>query len=123
MTINNPIDGATMREELRKEKHAFWKKHISSWQETGLTVKKYCQNHSLPISQFKYYQYQFAPETKKTSHKKQSVDFIQVSADSSFKQGAPSTQPVMLSVITPHGYRIELEGMDILVDLLSRLGA
>lgn len=112
-----------MKDEQRKAKHAFWQRHLCDWRETGLTVKKYCQNHSLPLSQFKYYQYQLAPETKKMSRQKPAMNFVQVSPRLGVEQSASSDQTSLLSITTPRGYRVELGSIDMLVDVLSRLEA
>ena len=35
------------RAEQLEQKRAFWKQHIDSWQETGLTQAEYCRRHNL----------------------------------------------------------------------------
>ena len=58
------------REAEHAEKEAFWKPHIDAWQSSQFNATDYCQQHNLNSSQFKYWQYQLAPHTKKRPQKK-----------------------------------------------------
>lgn len=61
---------ASTQEETRNIKVSFWQPHIQRWRSSGLKTKMYCQQHSLNHDQFKYWQYQLAPDTKKAQKKK-----------------------------------------------------
>lgn len=56
-------------EEEQQKHRNFWQGQIKQWQESQMTASMYCKEHQLGIHQFKYWQYQFAPETKKKRHK------------------------------------------------------
>lgn len=51
----------------RAAKIAYWAPHIKAWQSSGTRAASYCREHNLNPHQFKYWQYQLAPESKKTS--------------------------------------------------------
>jgi hypothetical protein len=55
------------QQKVREEKVAYWQPHIIRWRESGLKAKSYCQQHQLNHDQFKYWQYQLAPDTKRSS--------------------------------------------------------
>ena len=43
------------RSEQLEQKRSFWKQHIDSWQETGLTQAEYCRQHNLKHHQLVYW--------------------------------------------------------------------
>jgi len=47
------------RAEQLEQKRAFWKQHIDSWQETGLTQAEYCRRHNLKHYQLVYWKKRF----------------------------------------------------------------
>ena len=47
------------RAEQLEQKRTFWKQHIDSWQETGLTQVEYCRQHNLKHHQLVYWKKRF----------------------------------------------------------------
>ena len=47
------------RAEQLEQKRSFWKQHIDSWQETGLTQVEYCRQHNLKHHQLVYWKKRF----------------------------------------------------------------
>jgi hypothetical protein len=47
------------RAEQLEQKRTYWKQHIDSWQETGLTQAEYCRRHNLKHYQLVYWKKRF----------------------------------------------------------------
>jgi len=47
------------RAEQLEQKRIYWKQHIDSWQETGLTQTEYCRQHNLKHHQLVYWKKRF----------------------------------------------------------------
>ena len=47
------------RAEQLEQKRTYWKQHIDSWQETGLTQAEYCRRHHLKHYQLVYWKKRF----------------------------------------------------------------
>ncbi len=47
------------RAEQLEQKRTYWKRHINSWQETGLTQVEYCRQHDLKHHQLVYWKRRF----------------------------------------------------------------
>ena len=47
------------RAEQLEQKRAYWKQHIDSWQQTGLTQAEYCRRHNLKHHQLVYWKKRF----------------------------------------------------------------
>ncbi len=47
------------RAEQLKQKRTYWKQHIDSWQQTGLTQAEYCRRHNLKHHQLVYWKKRF----------------------------------------------------------------
>jgi len=47
------------RAEQLEQKRTYWKQHIDSWQETGLTQAEYCRRHNLKHHQLVYWKKRF----------------------------------------------------------------
>ena len=47
------------RAEQLEQKRSYWKQHIDSWQETGLTQTEYCRQHNLKHHQLVYWKKRF----------------------------------------------------------------
>ena len=47
------------RAEQLEQKRNYWKHHIDSWQETGLTQAEYCRRHNLKHHQLVYWKKRF----------------------------------------------------------------
>ena len=51
--------GQISRAEQLEQKRTYWKQHIESWQETGLTQIEYCRRHNLKHHQLVYWKKRF----------------------------------------------------------------
>ena len=47
------------RAEQLEQKRTYWKQHIDSWQQTGLTQAEYCRRHNLKHHQLVYWKKRF----------------------------------------------------------------
>ena len=47
------------RAEQLEQKRSYWKDHIDSWQESGLTQAEYCRRHDLKHHQLVYWKKRF----------------------------------------------------------------
>ena len=47
------------RAEQLEQKRTYWKQHIDSWQETGLSQSEYCRRHNLKHHQLVYWKKRF----------------------------------------------------------------
>ena len=47
------------RAELLEQKRSYWRQHIDSWQQTGLTQAEYCRQHNLKHHQLVYWRKRF----------------------------------------------------------------
>jgi len=47
------------RSEQLEQKRSYWKQHIDSWQQTGLTQAEYCRQHNLKHHQLVYWKKRF----------------------------------------------------------------
>ena len=54
-----------LTQEEKQQRKTKWQAEIEAWKSSGLNVAQYCRDHHLNLHQFKYWQYQFAPETKR----------------------------------------------------------
>jgi len=50
---------ALSRAEQLEQKRSYWKQHIDSWQQTGLTQVEYCRQHNLKHHQLVYWKKRF----------------------------------------------------------------
>src|SRR5210317_856422 len=55
------------RTEQLEQKRSYWKQHIDSWQETGLTQTEYCRQHNLKHHQLVYWKKRFIKTSKNVS--------------------------------------------------------
>ena len=85
-----------------RAKREFWKNHIQSWQQSGLTQIDYCRQNNLKNHQWCYW------HRKILKPSDTDVKFIPLS----FSPGKIS--PSNINVVTPNGYRIEFDhGFDV----------
>jgi hypothetical protein len=49
----------TSRADQIEQKRIYWKQHIDSWQETGLSQAEYCRRHNLKDHQLTYWKKRF----------------------------------------------------------------
>ena len=62
------------RAEQLEQKRSYWKQHIESWQETGLTQTEYCRRHNLKHHQLVYWK-------KRFSKSEAGVSFVPIKLD------------------------------------------
>ena len=63
------MDIKTSTQEQKTALRASWLKHVTDWEKKGASANQYCRENDLCIHQFKYWQYRFAPHTKKIRNK------------------------------------------------------
>ena len=70
-----------------------WLKHIADWKKQGKTASQYCREHGLSIHQFKYWQYRYAPQTKRQPNENTlslpTISFIPVSIEKKLSTPSP----------------------------------
>jgi hypothetical protein len=78
-----------------------WKNHITSWQQSGLSQKTYCQQHHLGLSTF-YSKYREL-KSKVVTPLSKPLSVLPVI------RPAPSTQtePTVITIQSPQGWRLE----------------
>ena len=80
-----------------KEKRPFWEGHIQAWQQSGLTQAEYCRQNNLKNHRWWYWR-------KRISHPPETdVTFVPLRFSSS------KISQAGISVVTPNGYRIEID--------------
>ena len=52
---------AQSRKAENSKKHRYWKKHIESWETSGLTQAGYCHSHNLDKFRFQYWKRKLRP--------------------------------------------------------------
>jgi hypothetical protein len=52
---------AQSRKAENAQKHRYWKKHIESWETSGLTQAGYCHSHNLNKYRFQYWKRKLRP--------------------------------------------------------------
>jgi len=88
------------RAEQLEQKHTYWKQHIESWQETGLTQTEYCRRHNLKHHQLIYWKKRFL----KTEA---SVSFVPLRLEELLDiQGQPDS--VGLCLVINNHFKIEI---------------
>ena len=106
------------RAEQLEQKRIFWKQHIESWQETGLSQAEYCRRHNLKHHQLVYWK-------KRYSKIETGVSFVPFDLDNLTDMPAQANRTPLCVVINDH-YKIEVRaGFDprVLRQLLFALQA
>jgi hypothetical protein len=100
------------RAEQLEQKRSYWKQHINSWQETGLTQTEYCRQHNLKHHQLVYWKKRFLKtETD--------VSFVPIKLEDLLDIPAP-LESASLSLVINNHFKIEIRpGFD--VQLLRQL--
>ncbi len=80
-----------------REKRQFWEKHIQSWRQGGLTQLEYCRQNNLKNHQWWYWRRRFSNSPDPD------VTFVPLRFSSS------KISRSGISVVTPNGYRIEID--------------
>ena len=88
------------RAEQLEQKRSYWKQHIASWQETGLTQVEYCRQHNLKHHQLVYWKKRFLKtETD--------VSFVSLNLEDVLEMQARQDQASLTLVINSQ-YKIEI---------------
>ncbi len=51
-----------MQNQSCKEKEALWRERISRWEQSGLSITKFCKKENLPLSTFNWWKKRFKDE-------------------------------------------------------------
>jgi len=82
----------------RKQKRAFWKRHIKEWERSGIRQTEYCREHKLSTKSFTYWKRRF--------RQKSPVSFVPVQVKPEPRIAIDDTSGLVLS---KDGYRIEIK--------------
>lgn len=98
---------STEEQKAQRAKNvAYWQPLIEAWQASHLPVSRYCKQHNINHDQFRYWQYQLAPETKRAPPTRSaSSSFVEVSA---MTKVAIPAQQLSIEIQTTHGFTIKL---------------
>ncbi len=84
-----------------KNKQQFWKKHIASWEDSGLSQAEYCRKHGIPVKTFGYYKRRMAAADRPT--KIIPVPQTVLPTESKSRTGTP------IKLRVPGDFQIEIE--------------
>jgi hypothetical protein len=100
------------RTEQLEQKRSYWKQHLDSWQQTGLTQAEYCRRYNLKHHQLVYWKKRFLKtETD--------VSFVPLKLSDLLDLPEPSL-PAGLFLVVNNEFKIEIrQGFD--ADLLRHL--
>ena len=89
------------RAEESRQKREYWKRHIDSWQESGLSQSQYCRQHDLKDHLFFYWK-------KRIIKSETAAKFVSLNLGSVFKTGVPKPS-CPLRLIIFNGFKIEVD--------------
>lgn len=89
MAMDNP-------EKSPQSKRAYWQEQIERWKQSGLSQRAYCRHNGLKYRQWVYWK-------KRTSSVEKPIMFVPLRI-------AEAPEGSVIRVITPNGFKIELEG-------------
>ena len=87
------------REAEVAEKRRYWKQHIDTWRNSGLTQVGYCRKHDLSRYRFQYWKKRFHPTEP-------SASFIEIPLSPNLQQGHP---PQRLCLVVGGRFQIAIE--------------
>ncbi len=88
------------RAEQLEQKRSFWKQHLDSWKETGLTQAEYCRQHNLKHHQLVYWKKRFLKtETD--------VSFVPLKLEDLLDRSARQ-EPASLTLVINNQFKIEI---------------
>jgi len=88
------------RAEQLEQKRSYWKQHIDSWQQTGLTQVEYCRQHNLKHHQLVYWKTRFLKSET-------NVSFVPLKLEDLFEIPARQDQSSLTLVIN-NQFKIEI---------------
>ena len=89
------------RAEQLEQKRSYWKQHIDSWQETGLTQTEYCRRNNLKHHQLVYWKKRFLKSET-------DVSFVPIKLEDFLEIPAPSDSASISLVVNNH-LKIEIK--------------
>ena len=96
------------RAEQLEQKRSYWKHHIESWQQTGLTQTEYCRRHNLRHHQLVYWK-------KRFSKAEAGVSFVPIKLDDLLDMPSQPDHAELCLVIN-NQFKIEVrQGFDALL--------
>ena len=88
------------RDEQLEQKRTYWKQHIDSWQETGLSQVEYCRRHNLKHHQLVYWKKRFLKtETDVSFVRLKLEDLLDIS---------PHPDHAPLCLVIDHHFKVEI---------------
>ena len=94
------MDQLSRAEEL-EQKRSYWKQHVDSWQETGLTQAEYCRRHNLKHHQLVYWK-------KRFSHTETGLSFVSLKLEDLLDRPAQPDRESFCLVINNH-FKVEIK--------------
>jgi len=88
------------RAQQLEQKRSYWKQHIDSWQETGLTQSEYCRRNNLKHHQLVYWK-------KRILKTETDVSFVSLEFEDLLDIPAPAKR-ASLSVVINNHLKIEI---------------
>ena len=88
------------RAEQLEQKRSYWRQHIHSWQETGLTQTEYCRQYNLKHHQLVYWKKRFLKTEK-------NVSFVSVKLEKLLEMPSPQDQACLILVIN-NQFKVEI---------------
>ena len=91
------------------DRRAFWRAHIATWRESGLTQRAYCHRERLPETQLSHWKHRLA-KSQRRGQSKRSLIPIQVLGPTPPEEdsGCVPDAPGALSVVFGRGLRLEI---------------
>jgi len=91
----------TFRAEQLEQKRSYWKQHIDSWQETGLTQTEYCRRHNLKHHQLVYWKKRFL-------RNETGVSFVPLKLDDLLMDRPPQPERQSLRLEINNRFKVEI---------------
>ena len=88
------------RSEQLEQKRTYWKQHIDSWQETGLSQTEYCRQHNLKHHQLVYWKKRFLKSGT-------NVSFVSVKLEDLEDRPDP-LDPASLCLVVNNHFKIQI---------------
>ena len=93
-----------MKTLSKKQSRSFWKQHVQTWEESGITQAAYCKAHELQIKRFGYWKRKFIGTESQSS---QSSHFVQIKPVVPSQLIETMGSKTTLSIQLPNQFRIE----------------
>jgi len=92
---------STAKQKKTRHGQEYWKRHVTGWQQSGLTRAAYCEKHSLSLQTFAYWRKRLKTNTP-------AVTLVQIPAKMSPLQSESSPLRIEFSngvtIVTPDGF-------------------